>query len=91
MEKIVFRNKFFILTGLVFKINVVPLHRIINNNLKMARPIKNTPALYGKDAKRFLSEISVLPSVEERKRERLRIKRSVNEFMSLVAQRQGKA
>lgn len=57
----------------------------------MARPIKNTPALYGKDAERFLAEISVLPSVEERKRERLRIKNSVNEFMSLVAQHQGKA
>lgn len=71
--------------------NVVSLWRIINNNSKMARPIKNTPALYGKDAKRFLAEISVLPSVEERKRERLRIKRSVNEFMSLVAQRQSKA
>lgn len=71
--------------------NVVSLPQIINNNSKMARPIKNTPALYGKDAKRFLAEISVLPSVEERKRERLRIKRSVNEFMSLVAQRQGKA
>lgn len=57
----------------------------------MARPIKNTPVLYGKDAKRFLTEISNLPSVEERKDERLRIKRSVNEFMSLVAQHQDKA
>lgn len=57
----------------------------------MARPIKNTPVLYGKDAKRFLTEISNLPSVEERKNERLRIKRNVNEFMSLVAQHQDKA
>lgn len=54
----------------------------------MARPIKNTPALYGKDAKRFLAEISVLPSVEERKRERQRIQHSVNDFLSLVAQYQ---
>lgn len=54
----------------------------------MARPIKNTPILYGKDAERFLSEISVLPPEEERKRERLRIERSVNEFMSLIAEHQ---
>lgn len=57
----------------------------------MARPIKNTPALYGKDAKRFLAEISDIPSVEERNRERMRIKHSVNEFISLVEQRQNKA
>lgn len=56
----------------------------------MARPIRNTPALYGKDAKRFLAEISMLPSLEERKRERQRIKESVNDFMSLVALHQSK-
>lgn len=56
----------------------------------MARPIRNTPALYGKDAKRFLAEISILPSKEERKRERQRIKQSVNDFMSLVALHQSK-
>lgn len=56
----------------------------------MARPIRNTPALYGKDAKRFLAEISTLPSLEERKRERQRIKESVNNFMSLVALHQSK-
>lgn len=50
----------------------------------MARPIRNTPALYGKDAERFLAEISKLPSAEERKRERQRIKQSVSDFMSLV-------
>ena len=56
----------------------------------MARPIRNTPALFGKDAKRFLAEISTLPSLEERKRERQRIKESVNDFMSLVALHQSK-
>ena len=56
--------------------------------LRMARPIKNTPALYGKDATRFIAEISNLPSTEERKRERIRVKKSVREFMSLVAQHQ---
>jgi hypothetical protein len=57
----------------------------------MARPIRNTPALYGKDAERFLADISVLPTPEERKRERQRIKRSVNDFMALVAQHRGEA
>ncbi|MDE7378682.1 MAG: hypothetical protein K2N13_06945 [Paraprevotella sp.] len=47
----------------------------------MARLIRNTPALYGKDAERFLAEISQLPSAEERRCERQRIKRSVDEFM----------
>ena len=51
----------------------------------MARPIKNTPALYGKDAERFLADISQLPSIEERKRERARIERNVSDFMALVA------
>ncbi len=57
----------------------------------MARPIRNTPALYGKDAERFLAEISVLPSEKERMQERQRIKQSVEEFMSLVAKNRGQA
>lgn len=57
----------------------------------MARPIRNTPALYGKDAARFIADISVLPSVEERRRERQRIRKNVSEFMSLVSQLGGKA
>lgn len=57
----------------------------------MARPIRNTPALYGKDAERFLAEISVLPSAEERKRERERIHESVSEFMTLVSRHKAKA
>lgn len=50
----------------------------------MARPIRNTPTLYGKDAERFLADIAILPSPEERKRERERIKKSVDNFMALV-------
>jgi len=51
----------------------------------MARPIRNTPILYGKDAERFLADISQLPPIEERRRERARIEQSVNDFMTLVA------
>lgn len=50
----------------------------------MARPIRNTPILYGKDAERFLADISQLPPIEERRRERARIEQSVNDFMALV-------
>lgn len=57
----------------------------IERDNPMARPIRNTPALYGKDAERFLAEISVLPSEQERRNERQRIARSVKEFMSLIA------
>lgn len=55
----------------------------------MARPIRNTPALHGKDAERFLAEISVLPSKDERNRERERINKSVKCFMALVAKHRG--
>ncbi len=51
----------------------------------MARPIRNTPILYGKDAERFLADISQLPPIEERKRERIRIEQSVNDLMALVS------
>lgn len=61
-------------------------HNVYNQTpTKMARPIRNTPTLYGKDAERFLAEIAVLPSREERKKERERIERNVEEFMSLIA------
>lgn len=51
----------------------------------MARPIRNTPALYGKDAERFLTDTANLPSADDRMRERTRIKQSVNDFIALVA------
>ena len=50
----------------------------------MARPIRNTPILMGRDADRFLHEISVLPSAEERRKERARIQESAQQFLSLV-------
>lgn len=50
----------------------------------MARPIRNTPILYGKDAERFLADISQLPPIEERRRERARIEKSVENFLALV-------
>ncbi|MBD5315567.1 MAG: hypothetical protein HDS08_05345 [Bacteroides sp.] len=56
----------------------------------MARPIRNTPSLYGKDAERFLAEISTLPSLEDRRRERLRIKNSVADLMSLISRHSDK-
>lgn len=55
----------------------------------MARPIRNTPALHGKDAERFLAEISMLPSQDERSRERERINKSVDSFMALIAKHRG--
>ncbi len=51
----------------------------------MARPIRNTPILYGKDAERFLADISQLPPIEERRRERARIDKSVNDFFQMIA------
>ena len=50
----------------------------------MAKPIRNTPILYGKDAKRFLAEIEKLPSAEERRKERARIDANVNYFLALI-------
>lgn len=50
----------------------------------MARPIRSTPILYCRDAERFLADISRLPPIEERRRERARIERSVNDFLALV-------
>lgn len=53
----------------------------------MARPIRNTPALYGEDAERFLAEIAILPSTEERKKEREKIRNNVNDFLRLIAEK----
>lgn len=50
----------------------------------MAKPIRNTPILYGKDAKQFLAEIENLPPLEERKKERARIDTEVNYFLNLI-------
>ncbi len=51
----------------------------------MARPIRNTPILYGKDARRFLADISKLPSNEDRKRERERVRNNVVKLKEMIA------
>lgn len=51
----------------------------------MAKPIRNTPILKGRDASLFRLEISQLPSVSERRRERERIAASVEELKSMIA------
>ena len=50
----------------------------------MAKPIRNTPILYGKDAKQILSEIENLPSAEERRKERERIEANVERLKNLI-------
>lgn len=50
----------------------------------MAIPIRNTPILYGKDAKQFLAEIENLPPLEERKKERARIEANVERLKVLI-------
>lgn len=50
----------------------------------MARPIRNTPILFGKDAEQFFKEISTLPPLEERMKERARIEASVQNLMQRV-------
>ena len=50
----------------------------------MAKPIRNTPILFGEDAKMFLAQIEQRPSAEERRRERSRIARSLEELETLV-------
>lgn len=51
----------------------------------MAKPIRNTPILFGRDAERFRKEISQLPSKEMREKERLRIMDSVKRLREMVA------
>ena len=56
---------------------------VIRKN-KMARPIRNTPILMGKDAERFLYEINNLPPKEERLKERARIETDAQQFVVMV-------
>lgn len=51
----------------------------------MAKPIRNTPILSGRDAVIFNSEISQLPSADERRSERERIAKSVEKLKSMIA------
>ena len=56
---------------------------VIKKN-KMARPIRNTPILMGKDAERFLYEINNRPPKEERLKERARIETDAQQFVVMV-------
>lgn len=56
---------------------------VIKKN-KMARPIRNTPILMGKDAEIFLYEINNLPPKEERLKERTRIETDAQQFVVMV-------
>ena len=46
----------------------------------MAKPIRNTPVLYGKDSKQFFAEIQHIPTADDRKKEYNRIKKLVPYF-----------
>ena len=50
----------------------------------MAKPIRNTPILFGEDARRFREEISNLPPIEERRKERARIEESVKHLYEMI-------
>lgn len=58
------------------------INKININN--MAKLIRNTPILYGKDAKQFLLEIDNLPSMEEREKKRARIEANVERLKMMV-------
>lgn len=51
----------------------------------MVRSIRNTPILIGEDADRFLHEISILPSDEERRKERAHVEANEQQLVSMVA------
>ena len=51
----------------------------------MAKPIRNTPILSGRDAIVFRQEISQLPASDERSRERERIAESVERLKYMIA------
>lgn len=50
----------------------------------MAKPIRNTPILFGKDAELFRKEISQLPPSHERALERERIRKSIAQLQQMV-------
>ncbi|MCQ2190142.1 MAG: hypothetical protein MJY63_00680 [Paludibacteraceae bacterium] len=51
----------------------------------MARPIRNTPILTGKDATTFIQSASTTPSEEIRRAERNRIEDSVNKLKMFLS------
>lgn len=50
----------------------------------MAKPIKNTPILWGNDAREFLSKVDDTFSQADRERERKRIDESLSELSDLI-------
>ena len=51
----------------------------------MARPIRNTPILFGDDAKEFLRQINAPIPEEERQAERKKVQEGAKRFLELVA------
>lgn len=51
----------------------------------MARPIRNTPILTGRDAALFIRTADRLPSESDRAAERSRLEKSVAKFKSMLA------
>ena len=55
----------------------------------MAKPIRNTPILFGEDARRFREEISNLPPVEERRKARDKVRQGAERLRKRIASRNG--
>lgn len=51
----------------------------------MARPIRNTPILMGKDAAQFVNAADNYPDEFERQKERMRLEANVNRFHRMLA------
>ena len=51
----------------------------------MARPIRNTPIITGKDATAFIQAVSTIPSETIRRTERIRLENSVIRFKTMLA------
>ena len=52
----------------------------------MARPIRNTPIITGKDATAFIQAASTIPSEIIRRTERIRLENSENRFKTMWAE-----
>ena len=55
----------------------------------MAKPIRNTPILFGEDARRFREEIANLPSPEERRKAREKVREGAERFRKLLKELEG--
>lgn len=51
----------------------------------MAKPIRNTPILTGKDAECFIHSAEEIPSAADRRAERNRLENSVSKFKSILS------